>query len=195
MFTSRAEYRLSLRADNADQRLTPHAIRLGGVSTERETAFRLKLTRLEAGRELLNRLTLTPPEAAKLGLAVNQDGRRRSAMEFLSYPTIGWADLAPVSEALAEIEPAIAEQLETEAVYANYLERQEADILAFRRDEAIALPRDLDYSAIGGLSSEAREKLAAARPATLGQASRIEGITPGALTAVLAHVRSAKRAS
>ena len=195
MFTSRAEYRLSLRADNADQRLTPHAIRLGGVSTERETAFRIKLTRLEAGRELLNRLTLTPPEAAKLGLAVNQDGRRRSAMEFLSYPTIGWADLAPVSEALAEIEPEIAEQLETEAVYANYLERQEADILAFRRDEAIALPRDLDYAAIGGLSSEAREKLAAARPATLGQASRIEGITPGALTAVLAHVRSAKRAS
>lgn len=195
MFTSRAEYRLSLRADNADQRLTPHAIRLGGVSPERETAFRLKLTRLEVGRELLNRLTLTPPEAAKLGLAVNQDGRRRSAMEFLSYPTIGWADLAPVSEALAEIEPEIAEQLETEAVYANYLERQEADILAFRRDEAIALPRDLDYAAIGGLSSEAREKLAAARPATLGQASRIEGITPGALTAVLAHVRSAKRAS
>lgn len=194
MFTSRAEYRLSLRADNADQRLTPLAIRLGIASSERRIAYESKQEQIGAGREVLQQLSLTPPEAASFGLTVNQDGRRRSAMELLSYPGISWDDLTPISEALANIAPQIAEQLETEAVYANYLQRQEADIIAFRRDEAIRIPADLDYAAIGGLSSEAQEKLSAARPVTLGQAGRIEGVTPGAVTAVLAHIKSRKKA-
>ncbi|WP_421789577.1 tRNA uridine-5-carboxymethylaminomethyl(34) synthesis enzyme MnmG [Hyphobacterium sp.] len=194
MFTSRAEYRLSLRADNADQRLTPLAISLGGVSKQRSEAFESKHLQLTAGRELLNRLSLTPPEAARFGLSVNQDGRRRSAMELLSYPDTAWSDLVPISDELASVEPEIVKQLETEAVYANYLQRQEADILAFRRDEAIRIPGDLDYSAIGGLSNEAREKLTMARPQTLGQAGRLEGVTPSAITAILAHIKSRRKA-
>ncbi|WP_420430187.1 tRNA uridine-5-carboxymethylaminomethyl(34) synthesis enzyme MnmG [Hyphobacterium sp.] len=194
MFTSRAEYRLSLRSDNADQRLTPLAIAWGGISTERETAYRLKLTHLEEARRALAGLSLTPQEAAKHGLSINQDGRRRTALQLLSYPEIGWTDIAKLSETFANISPAIAEQISIEAVYAQYLERQQADILAFRKDEAIRLPADFDYRRVGGLSAEAQEKLGAVRPATLGQASRIEGVTPGAITAILAHLKSARKA-
>jgi tRNA uridine 5-carboxymethylaminomethyl modification enzyme len=194
MFTSRAEYRLSLRADNADQRLTPLAISLGGVSTERQGRFAHKAEALGSAREALDRLSLTPAEAQKLGIAINQDGRRRTARELLSYPDVAWSTLSAAFGELEGIDEGIGEQLAIEAVYANYLQRQEADILAFRRDEAINLPPDLDYGAIGGLSSEAREKLKAVRPATLGQASRIEGVTPGAITAVLAHIRQSRRA-
>lgn len=194
MFTSRAEYRLSLRADNADQRLTPLAIGLGGVSTERQDRFAHKAEALGSAREALDRLSLTPAETQKLGIAINQDGRRRTARELLSYPDVTWSTLCAAFGELEGIDEAIGEQLAIEAVYANYLQRQEADILAFRRDEAINLPPDLDYGAIGGLSSEAREKLKAVRPATLGQASRIEGVTPGAITAVLAHIRQSRRA-
>lgn len=194
MFTSRAEYRLTLRADNADQRLTPLAIGLGGVSPARRESYRLKMTLLERGREALTRVSLTPPEAARAGLKVNQDGRRRSALELLSYPDVRWGDIVGLSTEIAGVPPAIAEQLSIEAVYAQYLERQDADILAFRKDEAIRLPRDFDYSRVGGLSSEAREKLQATRPETLGQASRIEGVTPGAITAILAHLKSSRKA-
>lgn len=194
MFTSRAEYRLSLRADNADQRLTPLAITLGGVSAERQRRYARKATRLEAGRELINRLSLTPKEAGAAGIRVNQDGRRRTAKELLSYPDVNWPVIMTAFPDLSDIDPAIGEQLAIEAVYANYLQRQDADILAFRRDEAITLPAALDFDRIGGLSSEAREKLKAARPATLGQASRIEGVTPGAVTAILAHIKSTRRA-
>lgn len=194
MFTSRAEYRLSLRADNADQRLTPLATSLGGVSTERQDRFAHKAEALGSAREALDRLSLTPAEAQKLGIAINQDGRRRTARELLSYPDVAWSTLSAAFGELEGIDERIGEQLAIEAVYANYLERQEADILAFRRDEAINLPSALDYGAIGGLSSEAREKLKAVRPATLGQASRIEGVTPGAITAVLAHIRQSRRA-
>ncbi|QNL19916.1 tRNA uridine-5-carboxymethylaminomethyl(34) synthesis enzyme MnmG [Hyphobacterium sp. CCMP332] len=194
MFTSRAEYRLSLRADNADQRLTPLAISLGGVSTERQDRFAHKAEALGAAQEALDRLSLTPAEAQKLGIAINQDGRRRTARELLSYPDVTWSTLCAAFGELEGIDEGIGEQLAIEAVYANYLQRQEADILAFRRDEAINLPPGLDYGAIGGLSSEAREKLKAVRPATLGQASRIEGVTPGAITAVLAHIRQSRRA-
>lgn len=194
MFTSRAEYRLSLRADNADQRLTPLATSLGGVSTERQDRFAHKAEALGSAREALDRLSLTPAEAQKLGIAINQDGRRRTARELLSYPDVAWSTLSAAFGELEGIDEGIGEQLAIEAVYANYLERQEADILAFRRDEAINLPPGLDYGAIGGLSSEAREKLKAVRPATLGQASRIEGVTPGAITAVLAHIRQSRRA-
>lgn len=193
MFTSRAEYRLSLRADNADQRLTPLAIGLGGVSMERQDRFGHKAEALGAAREALDRLSLTPAEAQKLGIAINQDGRRRTARELLSYPDVAWSTLCAAFDELEGIDAGIGEQLAIEAVYANYLQRQEADILAFRRDEAINLPPDLDYGVIGGLSSEAREKLKAVRPATLGQASRIEGVTPGAITAVLAHIRQSRR--
>jgi len=194
MFTSRAEYRLSLRADNADQRLTPLAVGLGGVSHERESAFSRKLGTLESGRELLDRLFLTPNAARQHGIAINQDGRRRSAQELLSYPDVDWAMLNAAFPELKQVPNSIGEQLAIEAVYSNYLQRQEADILAFHRDEAVRLPVTLDYKIIGGLSSEACEKLMAARPTTLGQASRIEGITPGAITAVLAHIKSSRRA-
>ena len=151
---------------------------------------------LETARDQVQALSLTPNEARHHGLSVNADGKRRTVSELLAYPTIGWDDLTPVWPQLAELEPGVVEQIEIDALYAGYIDRQQADILAFRRDEAVRLPRDLDYRAVGGLSNEAREKLEAARPETLGQASRIEGVTPGALTAVLAHVkRHSKEAS
>jgi len=193
MFTSRAEYRLSLRADNADQRLTPRGLALGCVGPERARAFAAKMAALEQGRALARSRTLTPKAAADLGLKVNQDGKRRDAIELLAYPTIAYADLAQIWPELGTLPKQVVEQLEIEALYAGYLERQEADVAAFRRDENLALPLDLDYAAVGGLSGEVREKLSRARPATLGQAGRIEGVTPGALTALLAHVK--KRAS
>ncbi|MBR9825013.1 MAG: tRNA uridine-5-carboxymethylaminomethyl(34) synthesis enzyme MnmG [Alphaproteobacteria bacterium] len=196
MFTSRAEYRLTLRADNADQRLTPKAIDLGFASARRAEAFTAKIADLEAAKALTSRLTLTPPEAKSMGLSVNQDGKRRNVSDLLAYPDIHWAQLAEIWPELADLAPAIIEQIEIDALYAGYLERQQADILAFRRDEAVRIPENFDYTRVGGLSNEAREKLERARPETLGQAARIEGVTPGALTAVLAHVkRAGKEAS
>ena len=194
MFTSRAEYRLTLRADNADQRLTPLAMSLGACGSRRSDAFAGKMTHLDSVRELASRLTLTPPEAQKHGIKVNADGRRRSMMDLLSYPGIEWADVERVwPDELSSVTPDVREQIAIEALYSGYLDRQEADILAFRRDEGIRLPANLDYAAVGGLSNEVREKLIAARPSTLGAASRIEGVTPGALTALLAYLKSAKR--
>lgn len=193
MFTSRAEYRLTLRADNADQRLTPKGIALGGVSVSRETAFQVKMDELEEARSIVRNLNLTPNEARSHGLAVNADGKRRSVAELLAYPDIGWDQMVRIWPNLGSLGADVVEQVEIDALYAGYLDRQEADILAFRRDEAIRLPRDLDYARVGGLSNEAREKLERARPETLGQAARIEGVTPGALTAVLAHVKRASR--
>lgn len=194
MFTSRAEYRLTLRADNADQRLTPLAMLLGACGSRRAGAFAGKMTHLDSVRELASGLTLTPPEAQKHGIKVNADGRRRSMMDLLSYPGIEWADVERVwPDPLSAVTPDVREQIAIEALYSGYLDRQEADILAFRRDEGIRLPVDLDYAAVGGLSNEVREKLISARPPTLGAASRIEGVTPGALTALLAYLKSAKR--
>ncbi|MDX2234788.1 MAG: tRNA uridine-5-carboxymethylaminomethyl(34) synthesis enzyme MnmG [Hyphomonadaceae bacterium] len=189
MFTSRAEYRLQLRADNADQRLTPKGLRIGCVGAVRAARFSAKMAALDEARALARTLSLTPKEAADRGLRVNQDGQRRTALDLLGYPTITLDDLAAIWPALGGLEPAVREQLEIDALYAGYLERQEADVVAFRRDEALQLPADLDYAAIGGLSTEVRGKLAEARPATLGQAGRIEGVTPGALTALLSHVK------
>jgi len=193
MFTSRAEYRLTLRADNADQRLTGAGIDLGVVGPTRRDAFEAKQRDLADLKERVSRLSLTPPEAQKAGLKVNSDGKRRTAMELLAYPTISWADIARVWPELSGIPAALSEQVEIEALYAGYLDRQDADILAFQRDEQVRIPAGLDYAAVGGLSNEAREKLERARPDTLGQAARIEGVTPGALTAVLAHLKSAQR--
>lgn len=189
MFTSRAEYRLTLRADNADQRLTPKAMALGAVSVSRETAYQAKMSELGTVRETVASKSLTPNEAKTHGLSVNSDGKRRTVSELLAYPDIGWSDACRIWPELESVSPAVAEQIEIDALYAGYIDRQQADILAFRKDEAVRLPRDLDYRRVGGLSNEAREKLERARPETLGQASRIEGVTPGALTAVLAHVK------
>lgn len=193
MFTSRAEYRLILRADNADQRLTPRAVELGAVSATRCDMFHVKQEKLGRARERVTALDITPPEAQRHGLTVNSDGRRRSVADLLAYPGIAWADVRNIWPELSEFDGSVAEQMEIDAVYAGYLDRQQADILAFRRDEAVKIPADLDYSSVGGLSNEARERLIASRPDTLGQAARLEGVTPGALTAVLAHVKRQKR--
>ncbi|MBV9523273.1 MAG: tRNA uridine-5-carboxymethylaminomethyl(34) synthesis enzyme MnmG, partial [Alphaproteobacteria bacterium] len=189
MFTSRAEYRLVLRADNADQRLTPLGIAQGCVSRERAQCFAAKMERLTAARALASALRLTPNALRQHQIAVNADGIARSAAELLRYPDIDVARIARVWPELAGIAPDIAEQLEIDGRYAGYLERQDADIRAFRRDEALLLPGDLDYGAVGSLSTEIRDKLRAARPATLGAAARISGVTPAALVALLKYVR------
>ena len=189
MFTSRAEYRLVLRADNADQRLTRRGIEIGCVGSARAQLFESKSAALAAGRGLAARLGASPTELARRGLAVNQDGVRRSAAELLGYPGIDVAILGRIWPELSALRPDVAEQLEIDGRYAGYLQRQDSDIRAFRRDEALALPLDLDYGAIGGLSAEIRAKLAAVRPTTLGAASRISGVTPAALTALLRYVR------
>jgi tRNA uridine 5-carboxymethylaminomethyl modification enzyme len=189
MFTSRAEFRLTLRADNADQRLTARGVELGVVGPVRAAAFAAKAEALADARAQARAMTLTPAEAARLGLPVKADGQRRDLLQLLAYPTIGFDDLAKVWPRIGDWPGAVREQLEIDAGYAGYLDRQAADAEAFRRDEDLRLPADLDYAGVGGLSNEVREKLAAVRPLTLGQAARIEGVTPGALTALLAHVR------
>ena len=189
MFTSRAEFRLILRADNADQRLTAKGLELGAVGSRRAAAFGAKAAALDEARATAARLTLSPAKAAQAGLPVKADGVVRNVIELLAYPTISFGDLCAVWPELNSWAPEIREQLEIDASYAGYLDRQAADVAAFRRDEDLRLPPELDYGAVGGLSNEVREKLAAIRPLTLGQAARIEGVTPGALTALLAHVR------
>jgi len=193
MFTSRAEYRLSLRADNADQRLTPKGIALGCVGAERTRVFADKMREIEAARGLAKTLQLTPVQAQAQGLSVNQDGARRDALQLLAYPSISYDQLAAIWPELGALSKQVREQLEIDAMYAGYLERQALDVAAFKRDEDLRLSPDLDYGVVGGLSNEVREKLRAARPVTLGQASRIEGVTPGALTALLAHVKREQR--
>ncbi len=191
MFTSRAEYRLSLRADNADQRLTPLGLNLGCISGARGALFVSKSKRLKEARRIMETQALTPGAARDHGFKVNQDGRRRSALDLLAYDDIGFADLAAIWPALGRFAPDVVEQIEIDAQYAGYLDRQEADILAFRKDEALTLPDDLDFGTIPGLSNEVRAKLTAARPATLGQAARLDGMTPAALTILLKVVRKA----
>ncbi|MBB6254868.1 tRNA uridine-5-carboxymethylaminomethyl(34) synthesis enzyme MnmG [Nitrospirillum iridis] len=189
MFTSRAEYRLLLRADNADQRLTPRGLSLGCVGEARAAAFGAKLAALDHARDLAGSLAATPNELAKHGLTINQDGVRRSVADLLRYPEIDLARLGAIWPELNGFAPEIAEQVEIDGRYAGYLDRQEADIRAFRRDEALALPPDLDVDAIASLSAEIRTKLRQVRPATLGAAARIPGMTPAALTALLRHVK------
>ncbi|MDI1345201.1 MAG: tRNA uridine-5-carboxymethylaminomethyl(34) synthesis enzyme MnmG [Pseudolabrys sp.] len=195
MFTSRAEYRLHLRADNADQRLTDKGIALGCVGSERARLHGVKSAALKDAREFANSVTLTPKEAEVHGLTLNKDGQRRSAFELLSYPHIGIADLAKFWPRLGDMAPKIAEQLETDAKYDVYLSRQAADIAAYRRDESFTLPDDLDYASMPGLSNEAKQKLIANRPRTIGHAGKIDGVTPAALTLLVAHVKRGRRKS
>ena len=195
MFTSRAEYRLTLRADNADLRLTPRGQRLGLVGRARAQAFEAKATAVEAARAQARRWTVTPTEAGRAGIRVNQDGQPRNLFQLLAYPETSLDSLSAIWPEVRAWSASTAEQIEIEAAYAGYLDRQAAEVLAFRRDEDLELPPALDYGSVGGLSSEVREKLARVRPLTLGQASRIEGVTPGALSALLAHVRRSAQAA
>ncbi|MCC6981892.1 MAG: tRNA uridine-5-carboxymethylaminomethyl(34) synthesis enzyme MnmG [Bauldia sp.] len=192
MFTSRAEYRLSLRADNGDQRLTPLGIAAGVVGRERREAFAAKMAAMDSARERLETLSVTPNEAARHGIELNRDGARRRAYDLLSYPGIDIARLMPIWPELAAIPARIAAQIEVEAQYAVYLDRQDSDIEAFRKDEGIALPADLDYDSVSGLSNELRDKLVRIRPGNLGQASRIEGMTPAALGLLLSRAKRPK---
>ncbi|MGD8354741.1 MAG: tRNA uridine-5-carboxymethylaminomethyl(34) synthesis enzyme MnmG [Methyloceanibacter sp.] len=194
MFTSRAEYRLMLRADNADQRLTPFGIAAGCVGKTRQRVYEVKAERLKAGEEVLRNLTLTPNEAAKMGLSINRDGRKRSAFDLLSYPDIDIPRLAEIWPEIGALDAAIASQLSIDARYAVYVSRQEMDVAAFRKDEAISIPADFAYDGLPGLSNELRQKLSRTRPASLGQAARLDGMTPAALMLLLAHVKKVRSA-
>jgi tRNA uridine 5-carboxymethylaminomethyl modification enzyme len=189
MFTSRAEYRLQLRADNADQRLTERGVEIGCVGTKRAELHRAKSAALNAARNLAESVSVSPKEAAGHGLSLNQDGQRRTAFELLSYPSIGLPDLAKIWPEFGMLAPKVAEQLEIDAKYAVYLSRQAADVAAYRRDEEFALPEDLDYGALPGLSNEMKQKLARHRPRTIGHAAKLDGVTPAALTLIVAHVK------
>jgi len=195
MFTSRAEYRLRLRADNADQRLTDLGKAAGCIGPARRAAWDDKAAELHKARSLARSLSASPDALSKQGIRINRDGRIRNVHELLGRPGLDLARLSTVWPELRSISAKIGEQIETEGLYASYLDRQERDIEAFRRDEQLALPQDLDYQAIGGLSSEARQKLAGAQPETLGAASRISGVTPAALVALLRHVKRSEARS
>ena len=193
MFTSRAEYRLLLRADNADQRLTLLGIGAGIVSNDRAARFTAKAKALAEAQGLVRDIRFTPKEANALGIAVNADGQRRSIRDLLAYPGVDLKAFLSTCPAIADWAADIREQVEIDATYSSYLDRQTADAEALGREEALTLPSNLDYAAIGGLSNEVREKLARVQPRTLGQAGRIEGVTPGALTALLSHVKRSTR--
>jgi tRNA uridine 5-carboxymethylaminomethyl modification enzyme len=195
MFTSRAEYRLTLRADNADQRLTDKGIALGCVGAERAHKHRTKTVALDTARTMAHALTLTPSEAAQYGLSLRKDGQRRSAFELLAYPHIAIDDLARVWPRFGELDRKIAEQVEIDAKYDVYLSRQTADVESYRRDDSVILADDIDYAALPGLSNEVRHKLQTQRPRTIGHAGRIDGVTPAALTLLVAHVRRRDRKS
>jgi tRNA uridine 5-carboxymethylaminomethyl modification enzyme len=196
MFTSRAEYRLTLRADNADQRLTDRGITLGCVGPERARAHQTKMAALQDARALAQEVTLTPNEAERHGLSLRKDGQRRTAFELLSYPDVDVGTLARIWPRFGELAPRIAEQLEIDAKYAVYLSRQSADVESYRRDESLTLPEDIDYAALPGLSNEVRHKLQTHRPRTIGHAGRIDGITPAALTLLVAYLhRQGRRSS
>jgi tRNA uridine 5-carboxymethylaminomethyl modification enzyme len=193
MFTSRAEYRLTLRADNADQRLTNKGIALGCVGPERARRHQAKMAALKDARASAEALNVTPNEAARHGLELRRDGQRRSAFDLLSYPDIGVADIARIWPRFGELDPKIAGQLEIDAKYAVYLDRQAADVESYRRDEALALGDDIDYETLPGLSNEVRHKLQTHKPRTIGHASRLDGITPAALTLLAAYVHRERR--
>ncbi len=193
MFTSRAEYRLKLRADNADQRLTDKGLSIGCVGSERARMFGEKSSALKSAREFADSVSLTPKEAERHGITLNKDGQRRTAFEMLSYPNIAIADLAKIWPRFGTLAPKIAEQIEIDAKYNVYLSRQAADVASYRRDESFVLPDDFDYAGLPGLSNEAKQKLQTHRPRTIGHASRIDGMTPAALTLLVAHAKRGRR--
>ncbi|PWE33637.1 tRNA uridine-5-carboxymethylaminomethyl(34) synthesis enzyme MnmG [Maritimibacter sp. 55A14] len=196
MFTSRAEFRLSLRADNADQRLTPLGVALGCVGESRKVAFEAKMAQIDAARTTLEARSLTPNEARTAGLTVGEDGTRRNGIDLLSFPDVDFARLADIWPELSDTAPEIRKQVERDALYAHYIARQQADVAAMKRDEAHEIPERMDYDTISGLSHELKGKLSRIRPATLAQAGRIDGMTPAALTLILARLRQdAKRRS
>ncbi len=195
MFTSRAEFRLALRADNADQRLTPLGIELGIVSEERKASYFSKDHRLSQARDALEEITLTPNVLKEAGIRVKQDGVKRSGYDLLSFPDITFETLEVFDPNLAKIDDEIKAQIGKDALYAHYLERQERDVDALRRDENLSLPDDFDYRSVSGLSNEVVSKLERSKPSSLGQAGRIEGMTPAALALVLAKLRKEKRSA
>lgn len=193
MFTSRAEYRLSLRADNADQRLTPRGVDLGIVKEPRREVFEEKMSRLDTARELLGSLNMTPNKAREHDININQDGQRRSALEFLAYKDVDTLKLAQIWPELSDLDAQTVEQIEKDAIYAGYIDRQKADIEAMRRDEALNIPKNFDFDAVSGLSNELKQKLKAVSPETLGHAGRIDGMTPAAIALILAKIRQSGR--
>ncbi len=193
MFTSRAEFRLSLRADNADQRLTPKAIDLGIVNEERREAFEHKAEMLESGKKALCTKTFSPSEVQKIGVTVNHDGTKRSAFDLLSFKDVTFEHVCMLDQSLKVLEPMIARQLSIEALYSNYIQRQQRDVDMLRKDEGIQIPNDFDYESISGLSNELKAKLIKSRPESIGQAGRVDGMTPAALTLILAFIRQAER--
>ncbi|SFO96555.1 tRNA uridine 5-carboxymethylaminomethyl modification enzyme [Tranquillimonas alkanivorans] len=195
MFTSRAEFRLSLRADNADQRLTPVGLELGCISPERKVAFEEKSRALEEGRRLLQARLWSSNEAQSAGIKLSADGSRRTAYDLLSISGVTRDQLEHLEPGISGIDRGIFSQLAKDAMYAHYVERQKRDVEALKRDEAVEIPEDFEFCSVNGLSNELRTKLVAARPTTIAQAARIEGMTPSALTAILARLRVAARAS
>jgi tRNA uridine 5-carboxymethylaminomethyl modification enzyme len=193
MFTSRAEFRLSLRADNADQRLTPKAAEIGCVSDERLSAFHAKMEKIDAARDILSAWALTPKEVNAGGINVNADGQRRSGLDLLAFPNVTFSDLHGYDDRLRDVDPEVGEQIARDALYANYVRRQTQDVEAIKRDEAQVIPADFDYDVLQGLSNELKLKLNRARPATLGLAGRVDGMTPSAMTLILAKLRQHNR--
>ena len=194
MFTSRAEFRLSLRADNADQRLTPIGLAAGCVGEKRQTVFEEKMERLNAGREMLTSRSYTPKDLASTGLKINQDGTRRTAFQLLAFPDIDFETLVTLDAAYQKIDGETRSQLQKDALYANYIARQKQDVEMMKRDEAQEIPQDFSYEGIEGLSNELKSKLSMARPTNLAQAARVDGVTPAALTLILARLRKDRRA-
>ena len=192
MFTSRAEYRLLLRADNADQRLTPLGIKVGCVRDERKNIFENKLKRLNTGFDIVKNKKISPNELAKKGIKINHDGKKRTAFELLSFKNISFSNIKVIWPEIKSIENDVVEQIEIESQYSGYLDRQREDINDFKKEEMLLLPKNIDYSTVGSLSNEVVEKLSAAQPPTLGAASRISGITPAAIVALLRYVKKAK---
>ncbi|SLN33309.1 tRNA uridine 5-carboxymethylaminomethyl modification enzyme MnmG [Roseovarius gaetbuli] len=193
MFTSRAEFRLSLRADNADQRLTPIGLALGCVGESRKASFEDKMARLTSGRAILEGKSFTPRELSESGLKISQDGARRSGFQILAYPDVTFSDLLRIDDSLSDIDPECRAQLEKDALYSNYIERQNRDVEMMKRDEAQVIPTDFSFGEIDGLSNELKSKLSTARPENLAQAARIDGMTPVALTLILARLRHGRR--
>ena len=192
MFTSRSEYRLTLRADNADQRLTPLGMQIGCISTKRKTIFKNKLKQLQEGFSLVKKYSISPNKLEKNGIMINHDGKKRSAFDLLSFENVSFSDVNNIWPETKFIKDDIREQIEIETQYAGYLERQREDIIDFKREEELTLPKNLDYKTIGSLSNEIVEKLTLVRPPTLGAASRISGVTPAAIIALLRYVKKQK---